>query len=238
MPGSARSEAAMGRAQGESAADALEAGDAERALSRGRSALQAVQRAQRFAKETGSTVSSEDLSRAEQGLEEALRKAESMRAAGQKQAEGGMERLKDKATQERKLADRTRDLYQNGQSSEARLSQEGQAALKRAEQWMRKGAAALDEGNAEAARANLEHAQSEIERAVSSGPRSADAGTAGDAASAEGQGAESSEYAKEGHVPDAETGLGRDFRQRVQSGLRDKQGRLGSAVSRYLERLQ
>jgi hypothetical protein len=229
----------MGRAQGEAAADALEAGDASRAMERGRSALGAVERAQRLARETGSTVSSEDLNRAQRGLEEALRKAEAMRRAGQRPQEGGLERLRDKANIERKLADQTRDLYQKGQSSEARLSQDGQAALRRAEQWMRKGAAALEQGDAEAGRAHLERAQAEVERAVSSEPHPGQRASAeGESNGSDGEGSEGPEYAKDGHVPDAETGLGRDFRQRVQAGLRDKQGRLGPAVSRYLERLQ
>jgi len=239
VPGSARSEAAMGRAQGDSMADALEAGDAERALERGRAALGAVERSGRLAEQAGSSVSSEDLSTARRGLEGALAAAEKMREEGRRKAQGSSEKLQGRASQERRLADQTRELYERGGSGSARLPDKSQAALRRAEQWMRKGAEALEQGDAKTGHELLEQAQAELELAVPSAESRKPGQESSAAAEPESSdGEEGDEYAKDGHVPDAEAGLGRDFRERVQSGLRDKQGRMGPAVRRYLERLQ
>jgi hypothetical protein len=238
VPGSARSEAAMGRAQGDSMADAIEGGDAERALERGRSALGAIERAARLAEQTGSTVSSEDLSAAARGLGDALGAAEKMREEARRPAPGSAERLQSKAALERRLADQTRELYERSGSGAARLPDKSQAALRRAEQWMRKGADALSQGEVGVGHELLERAQAELERAVPSSPRATAGQESAAPAETENGDSQGQEYAKDGHVPDAEAGLGRDFRERVQTGLSDKRGRMGPAVRRYLERLQ
>lgn len=240
-PGSARAEAALGRGQAEAMADALEGLDMQRAIERGQAALGALKRARDLGVERGSSVSPETLDGAIAGVEDALRAARSQHEQ-KKDTMKADESMRGNAERERRFAERARALAQKGSTGNARLPEESVRALERAAGAMRRAADALDQGDADEARALAERAQTELERARGEGQEDASSGDASsdgeNSPSGEGEGAASEGSSEQGAVPKAEENLGREFRERAQRGLRDRSGRYGPSVSRYLERLQ
>lgn len=240
-PGSARAEAALGRGQAEAMADALEGLDIKRAIERGEAALGALERARELGEERGSTVSPEALERAVTGVQAALDAARANQAR-RREALKGDDSLRGNAERERRFSERARTLAKKGATGSARLPEESVRALERAAQFMKKAADALDQGDAEEARAQADRAQTELERARSEQPSEGGGGEGGEqregrpGGDEEGEGVESTR--EHGVVPQEEKNLGRAFRERVQAGLRDRSGRYGASVSRYLEKLQ
>lgn len=243
-PGSARAEAALGRGQAEAMADALEGLDMKRAVERGEAALGALERARDLGAQRGSSVLPESIDEAVLGVEDALRAARQAHEQ-KKDTLKTDESLRGNAERERRFAERARSLAKKGGSGSARLPEEAVRALERAASAMRRAADALEQGDAEDARSLAERAQTELERArgedvsdagQSSSTERGEASDSDESDDGDGQGREGT--SEQGMVPKAEENLGRAFRERAQKGLRDRSGRIGPSVSRYLERLQ
>jgi hypothetical protein len=219
-PGSASSEAALGRQQGSSAADDLSAGDPGRGLEHLRAARAALERSERLAFERGSSVSSSELARARAALDEAEQSAKKAQAQGSVAAAGAG--LGQRSAQERELARKAEELAQKGGDGEGKLTRAARDALGRAARHMRDAASAMDEGRADEAERAATEAQRDLERAS---PRSQ-------------QPSSGREMADHGDVPDENKDRGRSFRERVQRGLSRESGALAPAVARYAEELQ
>lgn len=242
LPGTARSEAALGRHQAEAMADALDARDGKLAAERGRAAKSALDRAKRLFEQGGAPLGAEELEVAQKVLDDALRAAQQLTAdQTNRRGRALAEEQKARAERERKLAERTEKLMRKGATGSTPLSGKSLDALDRASRLMRRSAEALEQGDVDGARTLAERAQADLERAQPGGavsPSSSQEGERPDEGEQEGEGEQSESLATDGEVPRAKEGLGQDFRRRVQEGLRQNSGRLGDAVRRYSERLQ
>jgi len=228
-PGTASSEAALGKNQGEAMADALEAADLGAALARGRDARAAIERAQRIARERGSSLDPTKLEASKSQIERALREA----ASAESNAARDPNRLAEAAARERALADQTEKLGRDAKGGVAPLPRAAREALERAGRQMRAAADAMAEGRGDEGRRLAEDAQRELERAQpeSSGGKQAEAGSPA-------EGDEAQRFQSHGEVPGERKDRGRRFRERVQRGLGQPSGTLSPAVERYAEGLQ
>ncbi|HSC89015.1 MAG TPA: hypothetical protein VLC09_17155, partial [Polyangiaceae bacterium] len=226
-PGTASSEAALGRGHGEAAAAALEGGDRERVLLRAKEADAALERAERAAEAGAWDVRGDDVRQARRALKDAIAAAErgaSPSSRGSNPADSGRA-----AQRERDLAERAERLAQRGRSGEAPLPSESTEALRRAARAMRQAAEALEAGESERGLRTAERAQRELEDAFGE-PSESKRG---------GEGSDGRELASEEvGVPTERKDAGRSFRERVQRGLSRESGALAPAVARYAEELQ
>jgi hypothetical protein len=228
VPGTALSEAAQARSQGEAMADALDGGQLDRALETGRAAAEALERARRLNEVQGGYLSQGDLERARAALEIARKEAE--QAARQKPKPA----LSERAHRQRELGRAAQELAERAGQGEAPLPDVMRGALRRAGQLMQQAAEALDRGESEQGRELSAKAQEELERALPE-PRQGDSRKADD-----GQEAGDPSNHSDGHaeVPGQSEDRSREFRQRVEAGLGREAGRFGPAVRRYAETLK
>lgn len=232
-PGTPSSEAALGKNQGEAMADALEAGDLERAAERGQEARAALERAAQLAEQSGAMFAPGELQSARRAVEEALGRVEQGRREFEQARERGLgSELGQLEGRERELAKKTRELAQQSGTGEAPLPSQSRDALERASRLMESAADALRSGNASEGRALAEKAQRELEQSISQGESSEKSDAPSES---EGEGA----FNKKGDVPEREKkDRARRFRERVQKGLGQGSGAFGPAVQRYAEELQ
>ena len=228
IPGTALSEAAQARSQGEAMADALDAGQLDRALETGRAAAEALERARRANEAQGGYLSDEDLKRARTALETARREAE--QAARQKPKPA----LGERAQRQRELGRAASELAERAGQGEAPLPDGMRGALERAGQLMQKAAEALDRGDPAEGRELSAKAQEELERALPEARQSDSRPTDGE----QEAGDPSSHTDGHAEVPGQSEDRSREFRQRVEAGLGREAGRFGPAVRRYAETLK
>lgn len=228
VPGSTLGEAAQARNQGEAMADALDAGQLERALESGRAATEALARAKRANEEQGGYLHDGDLEAARAALERAREAAENARRSAPKPDLG------ERAERQRELGRAAAELAERSGQGSAPLPAEVRDALRRAGELMKKAADALDRSEGERGRQLSAEAQEELERALPE-RRQEDSGTSdGDSDAGE------SRARPDGHadVPGQGEDRSRDFRRRVEAGLGREAGRFGPAVRRYAETLK
>lgn len=228
VPGSALGEAAQARNQGEAMADALDAGQLERALESGQAATEALARAKRANEEQGGYLPEGDLEAAREAIERAREAAEAARRGASKPD------LAERAERQRELGRAAQELAERAGQGSAPLPGEVRDALRRAGDLMKKAAEALDRNDGQRGRELSAEAQEELERALPE-RRQSDSGSA-DAESD----ADDSSVRPDGHaeVPGQGEDRSRDFRQRVEAGLGREAGRFGPAVRRYAETLK
>ena len=228
IPGSALAEASQARSQGESMADALDAGQLDRALQAGRAALEALERAQRANEAQGGYLSRDDLEQARAALERA------QAAAQQAQKQKPSPALGERGKRQRELGRAALELAEQASHGQAPLPEAAREALHRAGQLMQDAGQALERGEAQRGRELSADAQEALEAALPE-RRQADAHPA-----EEGDEAGDSEGQTEGHadVPGQAEDRSRAFRQRVEAGLGRETGRFGPAVRRYAETLK
>jgi hypothetical protein len=181
--GTAEGAAAQGREEAEAMAGALEGGRPRDAVENGRRAAQKLAEAQRAAEQSGGFFP-EDRAGREAGAarptierelawaEEALEK---LRRASAARAKGDLERL---GKDEKKLAEKARELAKRGESGDRTLPEELLQRLNDAEQAMRDAERALGKGEGEHglrlqkdAQRMLEMARGEKEEGEREGPR-------------------------------------------------------------------
>ena len=164
-------------------------------------------------------------------------------------AERALDRLREKAAQnaardlseagerEDRLAERASNLAGRGAHSEARLPEDVEDALGRAESVMRDAARELSAGRGEAGLELEREAQRLLER--SSSGRTTDESEPESSPQPGREGYDGRERANSGEVPAAEQAeRAADFRKRVLDGLsKERRGRLSPAVERYAEGL-
>ncbi len=232
-PGSPRSEAAAGRAEGEGMADAMERGDFQEAMERGKNAESALERARGLADTNPGWLDAQSLRDAKHALEDALERAERANEALQRRTQSEQQKgLSERSAARGALAERARRLAHEGRNPTAPLPNQSREALERAAQLLEKAEQALQKGQLEPGLEYSEQAQSQLERALpESEPSTGDRG---------GEGEEGSQPTEPSHgsVPDEERDRARDFRERVEMGLGKGAGRLSPAVRRYAEELK
>lgn len=232
-PGSPRSEASVGRAEGEAMADAMDGHDFTEALERGRNAEAALQRAARLAEQHPGWLDNESLADAQRAVREALSRAQQAEQALRRKAkEEQSDRLAERSAARQKLAERARQLAREGRDPSAPLPEQNLKALEQAAQLLQQSEQALRAGELESGREYSEQAQVKLEEAL---PQSED-GAQGDE-SAESTSSAANETTH-GSVPDEERDRAKDFRERVERGLAREGGRLTKAVRRYAEELK
>jgi len=228
-PGSALSEAAQARSQGEAMADALDAGQLERALEAGRAAAEGLERARRANEAQGGYLPSEDLERARAAVDSARKAAEQAARKSPRPA------LAERAQRQRELGRAAMELSERAGEGAAPLPGDVREALRRAGDLMQKAAEALDRNEAERGRELSADAQEELERALPERPENdSEAAAEGDTE------ADGDQMRSDGHaeVPGRGEDRSRDFRRRVEAGLGREAGRFGPAVRRYAETLK
>jgi hypothetical protein len=228
VPGTALSEASRARSQGEAMADAMDAGQLERALEAGRAAMEALERARRLNATRGSYLSDDELRDARGALERARAAAENV--ARQKPEPA----LAERAQRQRELGRAAAELAERAGEGQAPLPDGTRAALRRAGDLMQGAAEALERGDHAKGRQLSAEAQEELERAVPSERQSDSRPTDRDAA----DGDPSAHTEGHAQVPGQGEDRSRDFRQRVEAGLGREAGRYGPAVRRYAETLK
>jgi len=228
VPGSATAEAAQARSQGEGMADALEAGQLERALQAGQATAEGLERARRAMETMGSYLSEENLKHARAAVERARAAAEAARNRRPKAS------LAERAARQRELGNAASDLAERAREGTAPLGEDAGEALRRAGELMKKAAEALERGDAERGKELAAEAQEELERAS---PEQRRADTDGEAAESD-SGDSDTPHSGHTEVPGQGEDRSRDFRQRVEAGLGRESGRFGPAVRRYAETLK
>jgi hypothetical protein len=239
--GSARAAAALAREHMSAMAQNLERLALADAVNNGGSAKDMLDQASRLA---------EDMSRAANWLDrEQLGAAKGELEGTLAWAEQALDRLREKAAQnaardlseagerEERLAERASNLAGRGAHSEARLPEDVEEALERAESVMRDAARELSAGRGEAGLELEREAQRLLER--SSSGRTTDESEPEASPQQGREGSDGREMARSGEVPAAEQAeRAADFRRRVLDGLsKERRGRLSPAVERYAEGL-
>lgn len=238
--GTARAAAALGREHMSAMAQNLERLSLADAVNNGVSAKSMLDQAKRLSEDmsrAGNWLDRQDLDAAKAELEQALAWAE--QAEGrlrQKAAQSAARDLSDAGEREERLAERATNLAGRGAHSEARLPEDVEEALQRAESVMRDAARELSAGRGEAGLDLQREAQRLLERS-SSGRTTDDSEPR--APSSPGQDGTEGQMAQSGDVPAAEQAeRAAEFRKRVLDGLsKERRGRLSPAVERYAEGL-
>ncbi len=230
--GSASSEAASARSQGESMIEALERQELREAIERGRDAEQALQRAETLLDRGFGFMDADSLKRARDAVSRAVDEAN--RALEQQESAAARidpQGARERAARQRDLSQRAREIHEQGQNPDSALPSENLAHLDQAARLLDQAARALEGGEAEQSRNLAEEAQGHIERAsLELQERNT---SDGDAGSADGGNMDF-----EGEVPDQDKDRARDFRERIERGLGRGSGRLAPAVRRYAEDLK
>jgi hypothetical protein len=238
---SARATAALGREHGNGMAQNMERLALEEAVDAGRRAKAQLEDAAKLAKNARSPADWLDetaLDRARRELDEQLAWAEKslavLRDAAAARAHDG---VREASKREQSLARRAGNLAGRGEHTEAKLPEDIQDALERAEDAMRQATSELASGRGEEGLELAREAQRLLERSSSGETSDEDDGASRDGKAAEDAG-ESAKSA-DGQLPLSERARrAEDFRRRVLQGLSsERRGRLSPAVERYAEGL-
>lgn len=241
QPGSARAAAALAREHMSAMAQNLERLSLSGAVETGSSARGLLEQARALAKDSSrpsNWLDDEGTARAEQELAEQLAWAEAALERLRERAAGrAAQELAEAGAREKGFAERAGNLAGRGAHGEARLPEEMEDALERAESIMREAARELAEGRGQAGLDLEREAQRLLER--SSSGRTLDEGDARTSEERSSRGENGRRMATEGDVPRAdEAQRAAEFRKRVLEGLaKERRGRLGPAVERYAEGL-
>jgi hypothetical protein len=239
--GTARAAAALAREHMSAMAQNLERLALADAVNNGASAREMLEQANRLANDlgrAGNWLDREQLGAAKSELEQTLGWAEqALQRMREKAAQSAARDLSEAAEREDRLAERASNLAGRGAHSEARLPQEVEESLERAEGVMRDAARELAAGRGEAGLELEREAQRLLER--SSSGRTTDDSEPEQSSQSGQDGAEGREMSRSGEVPAAEQAeRAADFRKRVLDGLsKERRGRLSPAVERYAEGL-
>jgi hypothetical protein len=227
--------AALGREHGRAMAESLSRLSLKDAQRSAKSAQQRLGGARQGAGD--SSVSPEDVARAEQEVAKQLAWVEEMLNKARKRTEArDREALERSAKREQELAERAQNLSGRGSHGEAALSGEDAEALERAEGLMRDAARELSQGRGENALDLQRQAQRLLDRQNDEErPEEREPDPRSDA----------DEFAERGEAGGPVAVPGRDkneraeeFRKRVLEGLsKDQGGKLRPAVKRYAEGL-
>jgi hypothetical protein len=240
LPGSARAAAALGREHMNAMAQNLERLALKDAVEGGRRAKSQIDEAARIAREPRSPSDWLDeaaVSGASRELDEQLAWAERALERQRQQASARAAKdLVDAAGREEGLARRAGNLAGRGDHSEAKLPDDVQESLERAESAMRQAARELSEGRGDAALESQREAQRLLER--SNPGKTSDADESQGKRGREDEGG-NDDAANSARVPAADKARrAEDFRRRVLQGLaKERRGRLAPAVERYAEGL-
>lgn len=229
--GSASSEAAAARSQGEAMTEAIEGGELQEGVERGRDAERALERAATLMEQGFGFVDQERL----QGAQDALRKTlevanRALDTQKSVSAEMDAQSRRERAERQRGLSQQAKELAARGRRPDAALPEENIEHLERASTLLDEAARALDRGAGKTSLELAERAQDHLEQASF---QAADRESKGDADAREGD-----EVAMNGRVPDQDEDRARAFRERVEQGLGRGSGRLSPAVRRYAEDLK
>lgn len=240
-PGSARAAGALGREHLGAMAQNLERLALKEAVESGRGAQNALDEAARLAQDAASPPNWLDES-ALQGvrreLNEQLAWAQENLGRLQQQAQGRAAKdLADAARVEEALARRAGNLAGRGAHSDAKLPDDLQDALEKAESAMQQASRELSGGRGESGLELQREAQRLLER--SSSGKTSEGDESGDQERS-GEGPDAGrDMSSSGQVPPAEKARrAEEFRRRVLEGLsKERRGRLAPAVERYAEEL-
>jgi hypothetical protein len=240
IPGTPSEKAAEGRKHAESMAGALEQGDAEEAVKAGEEALKALREAQRRGSESSFSDEQEaakDATRAGNRVEEAL---DAMKDALKKMKDAAEERakqdLKDAGADEKRMAERTRELGKRGEKGDSSMPDDVLEKLSEAERAMRDAEEALEQGDAERGASKQKDAQRLLEMAKGDDDDDKPSDDKGDKGGEDGDG---KRLAQKVPVPGKDKHKDPEsFRKRVTEGLGMAQDpRLREAIKRYAEGL-
>jgi uncharacterized membrane protein YgcG len=234
-PGSAEGAAAMGRAEAESMASALEQGKLREALEQGKQASQSLGDARRIGEQSRGFFPEERAGREAGSARETVQRElawaedaiEKLRKASAERAKGDLSRS---SKGEQRLADRARDLGKKGEQGSRSLPQEMLDRLGDAERSMRDAEKALDEGDGERGLRHQRDAQRLLEMTRDQHAEERDRES-----DSEGQ----KDPAGKADIPGKGNGkTANDFRRRVLEGLSGSSDPvLREAVKRYAEGL-
>jgi hypothetical protein len=239
--GSARAAAALAREHMSAMAQNLERLSLSDAADSGSKAKDMLEQSARLANDLGNAANwldRRDLAEAKTELEQTLAWTEqALQRLEQKAAENAARDLGEASEREDKLAERASNLAGRGAHSEARLPEDVEESLERAEAVMRDAARELAAGRGESGLEYQREAQRLLER--SSSGRTTDESDSDASNQRGGEGNQGKEMARNGEVPAAEQAeRAADFRRRVLDGLsKERRGRLSPAVERYAEGL-
>ena len=234
-PDSARSAAARGRSQAESAATSLERGDLDQAAQQGEKALQSLRDAARKGGQAPDGSSEQEAGRAAgdaaQRLRGQLDQAEQALDDRRRTAsERARSELEQAAERERELAQRARELRAESASSEAPMPGEMLERLREAAESMDQASRQLEQSKGSEGLDKQREAQRLLEMAQPESEPESDSGNR------DGDGRD---FARDAEVPgQARDARADDFRNRVTQGLgRDVPPHLREALRRYTEGL-
>ncbi len=230
--GSASSEAASARSQGEAMLEALQGRELREAVERGLDAQQALKRARALLERGFGFMDGSRVERAEQAVKKAVEEAG--RALEQQESAAARldpQRSRERSERQRELADRARQIRDRGKNPGSALPAEKLAHLDQASRLLDQAAQALEAGQTEQSRDLAEQAQGHMERASFELQE-------GDSEEHGGEPGDGNQMNFDGEVPDEDKDRARDFRQRIEEGLGRGSGRLAPAVRRYAEELK
>ena len=240
--GSARAAAALAREHMSAMAQNLERLALEGAVGNGTSAKDQIHQAERLAADPNRVndwLDRREIDGVKQPLDQALAWAEqALQRLRDKAAQNAARDLSEAAEREDKFAERASNLAGRGSHSEARLPEDVEDALERAESVMRDAARELASGRGEPGLELQREAQRLLER--SSSGRTTDDSESQPQQNQRGRdGSQGRQMAQSGEVPAAEQAeRAADFKKRVLDGLsKERRGRLSPAVERYAEGL-
>jgi hypothetical protein len=239
--GTARAAAALAREHMSAMAQNLERLSLSDAAESGNRAKDMLDQAGRLADEdghAGNWLDPRELGEAKTELEQTLAWTEqALERLRQKALQNAARDLSESSAREEKLAERASNLAGRGAHSEARLPEDVEESLERAESVMRDAARELAAGRGETGLEFQREAQRLLER--SSSGRTTDDSEPQPSNPQNGEGQQGREMARSGEVPPAEqVERAADFRKRVLDGLsKERRGRLSPAVERYAEGL-
>lgn len=241
VPGSARAAASLAREHMSAMAQNLERLSLKDAVENGRRGKSQVDEAARLSRDPRSPSDWLDdaaVNDASRELAEQLGWAERALERQRQQASARAAKdLSDAAGQEEALARRAGNLAGRAEHSEAKLPDDVQDSLERAENAMRQASRELSDGRGEQALELQREAQRLLER--SNPGKTSDSDDAGDKQRGGSDDGGNGDPATRGNVPAADKARrAEDFRRRVLQGLsKERRGRLTPAIERYAEGL-
>jgi hypothetical protein len=241
VPGSARAAAALGREHMNAMAQNLERlalKDAVESGTRGKSQVDEAARLSREPRSPSDWLEEAAVSDASSELKEQLAWAERALERQRQQASARAAKdLADAAGREEGLARRAGNLAGRAEHSEAKLPDDTQDSLERAENAMRQASRELGDGRGEEALELQREAQRLLER--SNPGKTSDPEDNGDKQRGSDDDGGKDVNPSRGRVPAADKARrAEDFRRRVLQGLaKDRRGRLTPALERYAEGL-
>jgi hypothetical protein len=241
-PGESKSEqaAALAREHGRAMAESLSRLALKDAKQSAESAKQQLKTAK--PRSDGSSVSPEDLERAEQELDKQRAWVDDLlKKAQERESERAKEALGKSGKREQEMAERAQNISGRGSHGEAALPGEVADALDRAESLMREASQELGNGRGEHGLSLQREAQRLLDQQGDDNKPSEEPKDDGQDSHSpsDGHDRDHADMRTDAGVPGrAKSKRTEDFRKRVLEGLaRDKGGRLGPAVKRYAEGL-